>query len=79
MTKKKQVSSFEQNLKRLEEISEKLESEEIGLDDAIELFEKGVKLSKSCLATLKNAELKITELKKDLSDFSDDEDDELDE
>ena len=77
MAKKKQKSSFEEELKRLEEISQQLENEELGLDDAINLFEEGVKLSKICLTTLKNAELKITELKEELSDFSD-EDEELD-
>ncbi len=70
MTKKKQKSTFEQDLQRLEEISSKLENEEVGLDEAISLFEEGVKLSKACLDTLKKAELKITELKKELSDFS---------
>jgi exodeoxyribonuclease VII small subunit len=30
------------------------------------LFEEGVKLSKSCLKTLKEAELKITKLKSEL-------------
>jgi exodeoxyribonuclease VII small subunit len=66
MSKKKTKSNFEQDLSRLEEISRILEEDSVELEKAIELFEEGVKLSKSCLQTLKKAELKITELKNDL-------------
>ena len=70
MTKKKIKNTFEVNLSRLEEISTLLESEELGLDDSISLFEEGIKLSKSCMTALKKAELKITELKSDLSEVT---------
>ncbi|MCH6574114.1 MAG: exodeoxyribonuclease VII small subunit [Bacteroidetes bacterium] len=70
MIKKKSKNTFEVNLSRLEEISALLESEELGLDDSISLFEEGIKLSKSCMTTLKKAELKITELKSDLSEVT---------
>ena len=70
MAKKKKENNFEQNLTRLEEISELLESENLGLDESIKLYEEGVKLSKLCIATLKKAELKITKLKDELSDTS---------
>jgi len=76
MTKKKPKSSFEKNLSRLEEISNLLESEELGLDEAISLFEEGIKLSKTCVTELKKAELKITELKSELSDVTSEEDEE---
>ena len=66
MSKKKAISSFEQDLSRLEEISRILEEDNVELETAITLFEEGVKLSKSCLKTLKEAELKITELKSEL-------------
>jgi exodeoxyribonuclease VII small subunit len=66
MTKKKSKSSFEQDLSRLEEISRILEEDNVELEKAISLFEEGVKLSKSCLKTLKESELKITELKSEL-------------
>ena len=65
-------SSFEQNLSRLEEISSLLESDDIGLEVALELYEEGIILSKTCLTTLKNAELKITELRKKIDDLSSD-------
>ena len=70
MTKKKSKNTFEVNLSRLEEISTLLESEELGLDESISLFEEGIKLSKSCITSLKKAELKITELKSDLSEVT---------
>lgn len=62
--KKKNISSFEKKILRLEEISDLLESEETELEEAIELFEEGIELSRDCLTTLKTAEIKITELKK---------------
>jgi exodeoxyribonuclease VII small subunit len=65
MSKKKEPS-FEDSLKRLEEISELLESEESGLEKSIELYEEGIKLSKYCYTALKEAELKVTELKKEI-------------
>ena len=64
--------SFEVKLHRLEEIAEELESEDIGIENAITLYEEGIKLSKECIATLKNAELKITELKSKLNDLTKD-------
>ncbi len=70
MSKKSEKSSFESKLNRLEEISSLLESENIGLEDAINLYEEGIELSKDCISTLKNAELKITELKKKLENSS---------
>ena len=70
MTKKKTKNTFEENLSRLEEISTLLESEELGLDESISLFEEGIKLSKNCMTALKKAELKITELKSELSEVT---------
>ncbi len=74
MTKKKTKNTFEENLSRLEEISTLLESEELGLDESISLFEEGIKLSKNCMSALKKAELKITELKSELSEVTSEED-----
>jgi exodeoxyribonuclease VII small subunit len=75
MTKKKTKSHFELDLARLEEINRILEEDGVELEDAISLFEEGVKLSKSCLNTLKEAELKITELKSELGKLIEVEDD----
>ncbi len=52
----KKNKSFEDSLLRLKEISEKLEGNEVGLDDSIKLYEEGVKLAKECYTTLSEAE-----------------------
>ncbi len=70
MAKKTEKVSFENKLNRLEEISSLLESESIGLEEAISLYEEGIELSRNCISTLKSAELKITELKKKLDGLS---------
>jgi exodeoxyribonuclease VII small subunit len=72
MGKKTDKSNFENNLNRLDEIAALLESDDIGLEEAIALYEEGIELSKTCISTLKNAELKITELKKKLDNISGD-------
>ena len=75
MSKKKTKSNFEQDLSRLEEISRLLEEDNVDLEEAVSLFEEGVKLSKYCVQTLKKAELKITELKSDLGKITQAEED----
>ena len=77
MAKKKNKNSFEEDLKRLEEISSTLESENIGLNDSMSLYEEGIKLSKNCLQTLKKAELKITELRNELGKITEESETEL--
>ena len=57
---KKEDLSFEELIKRLEEVTNKLEKEELNLDESVELFEEGMNLSKKCNETLENAEKKIT-------------------
>ena len=63
MTKKK--NNFEDLLRRLQEISDQLEKEDVGLDDSIKLYEEGIKLSNLCYKKLSEAELKISELKEE--------------
>lgn len=65
MSKKKE-NSFENSLKRLEEISNLLESGEVSLEDSLKLYEEGINLAKNCYSILKEAEIKITQLKKQL-------------
>jgi exodeoxyribonuclease VII small subunit len=67
---KKSTKNFEQCLSRLEEIADLLESDEIGLENSMQLYEEGINLSRECLSSLKNAELKITELKKKVEEIS---------
>ena len=54
--------NFENKLNELEKIVSKLESNEISLDEAIKLFEDGVKISDDCRKILENAERKIKTL-----------------
>ena len=56
--------SFEKNLSELEQVVKALEDNEVSLDKMIELFEKGVGLTKECTNALNAAEQKITILMK---------------
>ena len=53
---------FEEAMKELEETVKKLESGEATLDESMELFEKGIGLSRTCQKILENAQFKITKL-----------------
>ena len=54
--------SFEDALKRLEEIVRKLESGEASLDAAIELYSEGDRLKQQCEARLKAAQARIEQI-----------------
>lgn len=56
--------SFEAALGKLETIVESMESGEVPLAELLAKFEDGSKLLKVCEARLKDAELKIEQLKK---------------
>ncbi len=58
------MKDFESNLKQLEEIVQKLESGDLTLDQALELFEEGVKISRFCNSKLEEAERKVETLVK---------------
>lgn len=60
MAKKK--ATFEQSLRDLEQIAEKIESGEIGLEESINQYEKGMELVKHCRDILGKAELRIQKL-----------------
>jgi len=64
--------TFEESIKELETIVNKLESNEIPLDDAISAFEESQKLIKSCEKQLSVAEKKMKKLIK-TSQSTDDE------
>jgi exodeoxyribonuclease VII small subunit len=57
--------SFEKALSNLEAIVESMESGEVPLADLLAKFEEGNKLLKHCESRLKEAELKIEQLKKE--------------
>ena len=57
--------NFEETMKELEEVVQKLENGDLNLDESIKEFEKGMELSKSASKYLEDAEKKITILVKD--------------
>ena len=57
--------TYEQAVKRLDEIVDLLDKNDISLDDALALFEEGTKLTAFCTGKLKEAKQKITELEKE--------------
>lgn len=57
---------FEVALSELEEIVTQLESTELPLEDSLELFERGIKLSRLCSKKLSEAEKKVDQLLKEL-------------
>ncbi|MBR1925870.1 MAG: exodeoxyribonuclease VII small subunit [Clostridia bacterium] len=61
--------TFEQNVKRLEEILEELESGKISLDEANKLFQEAISLSKKSYEMLSESKGKITVLKKEIESF----------
>jgi exodeoxyribonuclease VII small subunit len=54
------ASGFEAALERLEEIVETMEGGDLALEEAMALFEEGVRLGQSCSKRLDEAERKIT-------------------
>jgi len=62
--KQKTSMSFEKALEELEAIAIKLEKGELGLDESIAEFEKGIKYAKYCHDKLEEAERKIDILQK---------------
>ena len=65
METKEPKLSFESALAKLEAIVESMESGEVPLAELLAKFEEGNKLLKHCEARLKDAELKIEQLKKE--------------
>jgi exodeoxyribonuclease VII small subunit len=53
------MPSFEQSLKKLETIVEKLENGDLALEESLKLFEEGVGLSAACKKELDAAEGKV--------------------
>ena len=62
MATKKEECNFEELIEKLEEITNKLEKEQLSLDESVKLFEEGIELSKKCDSKLEDAEKRITVL-----------------
>ena len=61
---------FEATLKELEELVKRMESGELGLEESLAAFERGVKLTRQCQSALKSAELRVRVLTEN-DDFED--------
>lgn len=58
----KQNPNFEQALVELEQLVDKMEAGDLKLEQALEHFERGIKLSRQCQQALEQAEQKVQEL-----------------
>ena len=54
--------SFEQALKQLEEIVQRLEKGQVDLEDSIKIYERGTALKAHCEAKLRSAEARIEKI-----------------
>ena len=54
--------TIEEALKRLEAIADKLEDPSLDLDEAVRLYEEGMRLYADCAKRLDAADLRITQL-----------------
>lgn len=59
------TQTFEDLMKEIKEILQKIEDNQTGLDEAIALYERGAVLIRQAEEILANAELKITMLGRD--------------
>ena len=59
-----QSMTYEQSVKRLDEIVRQLERGDVPLDESLKLFQEGTALVQSCQALLDRAELEIVKLSK---------------
>jgi len=81
-------NEFEKSFQQLEKIVQRLESEELPLDDSLQLFEEGIRLSRFCHQRLEEVEKKIELILADAKgqprtepfedDLDDNDDDDLD-
>lgn len=56
------VSQFEDAMRELEEIVQRMERGDLRLEESLQLFERGMALSKTCRGSLDGAELRVRKL-----------------
>ncbi len=61
--------TLEENINELEKILAALEKEGVTVEEGIELFEKGIAVTKECLTGLESTKGKITLLKKQMGEL----------
>jgi len=57
--KKTEPASFEESLSELEALVERMESEDLTLEESLGAFEQGIALTRSCQKALQAAEQKV--------------------
>ena len=58
--------TFESAMSRLEEISDVLSQNQLGLDESLKLYEEGVKLLKFCSDKLEKADITIKRIEEEI-------------
>jgi exodeoxyribonuclease VII small subunit len=59
---KSNLSSFEDDLKKMQSILEEIESKDLNLEEIIDKYKLGIELSKKCQKALEEAEQKIKQV-----------------
>ncbi|MCU0573406.1 MAG: exodeoxyribonuclease VII small subunit [Syntrophobacteraceae bacterium] len=62
---KKKTDPFEESLKKLQAIVEKMERGDLPLEDAVESYTEGIRLAQACHQKLEEAEARVRMLMKD--------------
>lgn len=57
-------TTFEKDMAKLEELVEKLEHNELGLEESLKAFEEGMKLAGALMKTLEKAQERVRKLTK---------------
>ncbi|WP_085991943.1 exodeoxyribonuclease VII small subunit [Oceanobacillus senegalensis] len=68
MSKKEEIS-FEEAMKKLEEIVQKLEKGDVPLEKAIAYYQEGMNFSKICSDKLNNVQEKMTQIMNEQGEF----------
>jgi len=69
--------TFEEALGQLEEVVGRLEDDSVGLEEALKLFEKGVKLARRCRTQLEGVERRVEQLLAEAADGEDEQTEEF--
>ena len=59
---KTNLSTFEKDLKAMQDLLDDIESKDLSLDEVIQKYKQGIQLSKKCQKALEEAEQKIKEV-----------------
>ena len=62
--------NIDEKIKKLQEIADKLDKNEVTFEESLKLFEEGNQIAKELYTELNNAKGKVTILKQDLDKFT---------